>query len=339
MSDHMSPLDAAFLTLEDEQPEASMAIASVAVLEGPAPAQQEVVEAIRARLPLIERYRQKARQVPLDLGPPVWVDDPQFDLRHHVRRATLAAPSGDAELDELIARIMSRRLDRTRPLWEYWVIDGLSGDRWALVSKVHHCMVDGVSGTFLYYAIFDESPEGALGLPQDTWSPHAEPSPLRLAAGALRDLLLSPVEQARMLGRALASPRATTGRVATAARGLVSLAGTLRPAAASTLTGPIGERRRYAAARAPLADVKGIARRAGVTFNDVVLSAISGAYRALLHERGEEVHPHTVRSLVPVSVRAPGEEGVCENRISLLLAQLPVHLADPAGRCAPCTNT
>ncbi|MFC5822118.1 WS/DGAT/MGAT family O-acyltransferase [Nonomuraea harbinensis] len=332
MSDHMSPLDAAFLTLEDEQPEASLAIASVAVLEGPAPRQEEILRTIRARLPLVERYRQKARQVPFDLGPPVWVDDPCFDLRHHVRRVALAPPGGDTELDELIARIMSRRLDRTRPLWEYWVIDNLAADRWALVSKVHHCMVDGVSGTSLYYAIFDVSPEGTRDPPQDTWSPHAEPSALQLSADALRDLLRNPVEQARMAGRALAAPRATARRVLDTVRGLVPLAGALRPAAASTLTGPIGERRRYAAARVPLADVKQTAQRAGVTFNDVVLSAISGAYRAVLRERGEEPHPHAVRSLVPVSVRPPGQESVCDNRISLLLAHLPVHLADPAGR-------
>ncbi|GAA2216202.1 diacyglycerol O-acyltransferase [Nonomuraea monospora] len=332
MADHMSPLDAAFLTLEDEQPEVSMAISSVAVLEGPPPGQEEFLDAIRARLPLVPRYRQKARQIPLDLGPPIWVDDPAFDLAYHVRRVALAPPGGDARLSELIGDIMSQRLDRAHPLWEYWVIEGLAGDRWALVSKVHHCMVDGVSGTHLYYVIFDESPEGTAGLPADEWNPDAEPSALRLTTDALRDLLRNPVEQARVIGRALASPRDLAQSVAQTARGLVPLMGALWPAAASTLTGPIGEHRRYAVARAPLSDVKEVAHRAGVTFNDVVLSAISGAYRNLLSERGEDAHPHAVRSLVPVSVRAPGEEGVYENRISLLLPYLPVHLADPASR-------
>ncbi|MEV4471859.1 wax ester/triacylglycerol synthase family O-acyltransferase [Nonomuraea sp. NPDC049504] len=332
MADHMSPLDAAFLTLEDEQPEVSMAISSVAVLEGPPPGREEFLDAIRARLPLVRRYRQKARQVPLDLGPPVWVDDPAFDLGYHVRRVALAPPGGDAQLSELIGDIMSQRLDRAHPLWEYWVIEGPAEGRWALVSKVHHCMVDGVSGTHLYYVIFDESPEGNPGPSADEWNPDGEPTALRLTADALRDLLLNPIEQARMIGRALASPRALAQRVAGAARGLVPLAGALWPATASTLTGPIGEHRRYAVARAPLNDVKEVAHRAGVTFNDVVLSAISGAYRSLLRERGEEPLAHAVRSLVPVSVRAPGEEGVCENRISLLLPYLPVHLTDPAER-------
>ncbi|NJP94985.1 wax ester/triacylglycerol synthase family O-acyltransferase [Nonomuraea sp. FMUSA5-5] len=333
-ADHMSPLDAAFLTLEDEQPEASLAISSVAVLEGPPPDHEQFLAAIRARLPLVERYRQKAREVPLDLGPPVWVDDPAFDLGYHVRRVALPAPGGDAELGELIADIMSQRLDRGRPLWEYWVIEGLAGGRWALVSKVHHCMVDGVSGTHLYYVIFDLSPEGTPGLPPDEWHPRAEPSALRLTGRALRDLLLNPAEQARMLGRSLAAPRAAAERVARAARGLVPLAGALWPATGSTLVGPIGEHRRYAIARAKLEEVKEVAHRAGVTFNDVVLSAISGAYRTLLIERGEEPGPHAVRSLVPVSVRAPGDEGVYENRISLLLAFLPVHLPGPAERLA-----
>ncbi|UBU18231.1 WS/DGAT/MGAT family O-acyltransferase [Nonomuraea gerenzanensis] len=328
----MSPLDAAFLTLEDEQPEVSMAISSVAVLEGPAPGHEEFLEAIRARLPLVERYRQKARQVPFDLGPPVWVDDPAFDLGYHVRRVALPPPGGDAQLSELMGDIMSQRLDRAHPLWEYWVIEGLAEGRWALVSKVHHCMVDGVSGTHLYYVIFDESPEGTPGLPPDEWNPDAEPSTLDLTTRALRDLLRNPVEQARMIGRALASPRAAAQRVMDAARGLPPLIGALWPADASSLTGPISEHRRYAVARAPLSDVKEIAHSAGVTFNDAVLSAISGAYRSLLRERGEDRHPHTVRSLVPVSVRAPGEEGVYENRISLLLPYLPVHLADPAER-------
>ncbi|SEH04003.1 diacylglycerol O-acyltransferase [Nonomuraea solani] len=332
MADHMSPLDAAFLSLEDEQPEVSMAISSVAVLEGPPPGYEEFLAAIRARLPLVARYRQKARQVPLDLGPPVWVDDPGFELGYHVRRVALAPRGGDAALCDLIGDIMSQRLDRTRPLWEYWVIEGLAEGRWALVSKVHHCMVDGVSGTQLYYAIFDESPEGAGNSPDNTWAPDSEPSTLTLTADALRDLLRNPVEQARAIGRALATPRATAQRVAAAARGFLALTAALRPATSSTLTGPIGEYRRYAVARASLSDVKEVAHRAGATFNDVVLAAISGAYRSLLLQRGEEAGPHTVRSLVPVSVRAQGEEDVLENRISLMLAFLPVHVADPAER-------
>ncbi|MCA2229250.1 WS/DGAT/MGAT family O-acyltransferase [Nonomuraea aurantiaca] len=332
MADHMSPLDAAFLDLEDEEPEVSMAISSVAVFEGPAPAPEEFLAAIRARLPLVPRYRQKARQVPLDLGLPVWVDDPAFDLSYHVRRVALAPPGQDTALHDRIGDIMSQRLDRARPLWEYWVIEGLSGGRWALVSKMHHCMVDGDSGPHLYQVIFEESPEGGAEPPPDVWTPAPEPSTLSLAAGALRELLLNPVEQARMIGRALAAPRATVQHVTDTARGLIALAGALWPASGSTLTGPIGGYRRYTVARASLTDVKEIAHRADVTVNEVVLSAISGGFRHLLLQRGEEPHSRAVRSLVPVSVRARGAEGVCENRVSVMLAFLPVHVADPVER-------
>jgi diacylglycerol O-acyltransferase len=157
--DRMSPLSAAFLQAEDEEPGVSLAISSIAVFEGPAPAPGEFAATLAGRLPLVPRYRQKARQVPLDLGPPVWVDDPAFDLCYHLRRTALPAPGGDAELAALMGRVMSARLDRDRPLWEYWLVEGLVGDRWALISKVHHCMVDGVSGTDLYRVLLDPTPE------------------------------------------------------------------------------------------------------------------------------------------------------------------------------------
>jgi len=156
--DRMGPLDAAFLQLEDAQPGTSLAISSIAVFEGPAPDADEFGTAIRGRLPLIPRYRQKVREVPLDLGTPVWVDDPDFDLAYHLRRTALPEPGGDRELAALMGRVMSQRLDRSRPLWEYWLVEGLAGGRWALISKVHHCMVDGVSGTDLYRVVLDAGP-------------------------------------------------------------------------------------------------------------------------------------------------------------------------------------
>src|SRR5512132_928894 len=143
----MTSLDAAFLQAEDEEPGGSLAIASIAVFEGPAPSGEEFRSALAGRLPLSPRYRQKARELPWDVGPPVWVDDPGFDLDYHLRRTAVPSPGGDRELAVLMGRIMSARLDRNRPLWEYWVVEGLADGRWALVSKVHHCMVDGVSGT------------------------------------------------------------------------------------------------------------------------------------------------------------------------------------------------
>ena len=159
--DRLNPLDAVFVDAEDADRHTSMAIASIAVFEGPAPSQEEVLAYLAGRLPLVPRYRQKLRTVPFRLGRPVWVDDPDFDLRYHVRRTALPAPGGDRELAELMARVMSQRLDRDHPLWEYWLVEGLAEGRWALISKVHHCMVDGVSGTDLYRVIFDFSPEPA----------------------------------------------------------------------------------------------------------------------------------------------------------------------------------
>jgi diacylglycerol O-acyltransferase len=328
----MSPLDAAFLDIEDEDPHASMAIASVAVIEGPAPSHEDFTAAIRARLPLVPKYRQRAWQVPLDLGRPVWADDPHFDLAYHVRRTAVPAPGDDEALCRLVARVMSQRLDRDRPLWEYWVVEGLAGGRWALISKVHHCMVDGVSGTHLYYLLCDVSPGGPDDLPDDTWKPTGDPSVLRLVGDALLDIALNPMEQVRLAGMALRSPGATATRVAETVRGLATLVGALRPAVASSLVGPIGRQRRYAIARARLADVVDLGRRTQVSVNDVALAAISGAFRAILCQRGEVPGPYTVRTLVPVSVRAHGDEGMCDNRISMLLAFLPVHLSDPTER-------
>ena len=144
--DRLNPLDAVFVDAEDADPHVSMAIASIAVFEGPAPAHEEFLAYLAGRLPLVPRYRHKLRTVPMRLGRPVWVEDPGFDLRYHVRRTALPAPGGDQQLADLMARVMSQRLDRDRPLWEYWVVEGLPAGRWALISKVHHCMVDGVLG-------------------------------------------------------------------------------------------------------------------------------------------------------------------------------------------------
>ena len=173
--ERMTPLSAAFLQLEDAQPGASLAISSIAIFEGPAPSPMEFRAHLAGRLPLIPRYRQKVRQVPLDLGAPVWVDDPDFDLGYHLRRTAVPSPGGDHELADLMARIMSQRLDRDRPLWEYWLVEGLADGRWALISKLHHCIVDGVSGTDLYNVVLDPSPEPAPPVPDD-WQPRPEKS-------------------------------------------------------------------------------------------------------------------------------------------------------------------
>jgi WS/DGAT/MGAT family acyltransferase len=332
--ERLNPLDAQFIDAEDEDRQTSFAIASIAVFEGPAPSYDEFLHAIEGRLPLVPLYRRKLRTVPFRLGPPVWVDDPNFDLRYHIRQVALPAPGGDEQLGDLMARVMAQRLDRDYPLWEYWLVEGLSEDRWALISKVHHCMVDGVSGTDLYRVIFDASPEPPPP-PADRWTAPAEPSSLSLAASAYRDMLLIPLREGLALtDAALSRPGEAVQQASQAARAVAKLATSFWPATGSSLSGPIGRQRRYTWARASLDDIKVIKRDLGGTVNDVVLAAISGGFRALLLARGERPEPHMVPSLIPVSVRSPGEESIYENRVSVLVANLPVHLADPVDRLA-----
>lgn len=329
--DRMTALDAAFLEAEDEEPGVSLAIASIAVFEGPAPSRAEFRASLAGRLPLIPRYRQKARELPWDVGPPVWVDDPSFDLDYHVRSTALPPPGGDRELAALTGRIMSARLDRDRPLWEYWLVEGLAEGRWALVSKVHHCMVDGVSGTDLYRAVLDESPEPRAPLADD-WHPRPEPSSLVLTATAAMHLVRLPAASARSLARTLRSPAGALRQARDAVRGLAALATALRPATRSSLSGRLSAERRFAFARASGEDIATVRHALGGTFNDVVLAAVTAGFRRLLISRGETPTAHTVRSLVPVSIRPPGTEDVRGNQVSLLLAELPVHLADARER-------
>ena len=328
----LNPMDAQFVDAEDQDGHASFAIASTAVFEGPAPSYGEFLDAISARLPLVPMYRRKLRTVPFRLGPPVWVDDPDFDLRYHVRHTALPAPGGADQLSRLIARVMSQRLDRAYPLWEYWLVDGLSEGRWALISKVHHAMVDGVSGTDLYKVIFDLSPEPSPLPPADDRDVPDEPSELSLLTGAALDLGTRYAAGGLALTNKLLHPTEAAAQAAEVARAVTKLADSAQPAAPSSLCGPIGRQRRFTWARASLKDVKKIKRQLGGTVNDVVLAAISNGFRTLLLARGEEPGPHMVPSLVPVSLRGAGEENIYENRVSVLVADLPVHLADPRQR-------
>ncbi len=326
-------MDAQFVDAENEDQQASFAIASIAVFEGPAPTYDEFYAAISGRLARVPIYRRKLREVPFRLGPPVWVDDPNFDLHYHIRQTALPAPGDDQQLSDLIARVMAQRLDRHFPLWEYWLVEGLAAGRWALISKVHHCMVDGISGTDLYRVIFDLSPEPPPPV-ADTRPVPAEPSGLELAASAAVDLMARPAKGALALASALTRPRESVRQASQTARAVARLALSAWPATGSSLSGPISRQRRYTWARASLADVQAIKREFGGTVNDVVLTAISGGFRALLLSRGEDPGHRMVRSLIPVSLRAPGEENIYGNRVSVVLASLPVHLSDPLERLA-----
>lgn len=329
--DRLKPLDAVFVDAEDEDENTSMAIGSIAVFEGPALSHDKVMSLIAGRLPLVPRYRQKLRTIPFRLGRPVWVDDPDFDLGYHIRRVVLPEPGEYRQLADLMADVMSQRLDRGHPLWEYWVVEGLARDRWALISKVHHCMIDGVGGADLYRVILELSTEA--GQPPGP-PPGQPPSAVSLAARAAADAMLLPLRQARALGAAAADPRGTIRLAVGMAQAAARFAPSLRPAVRSSLSGNIGQQRRYAWSQVSLEDIKTIKRVFGGTVNDVVLAAISGGFRALLLERGEQPEPHEVPALVPVSVRAPGGESGFGNEVSATVTNLPVHVADPVERLA-----
>jgi WS/DGAT/MGAT family acyltransferase len=287
---------------------------------------------IRAHLPSVPRYRQKVRFVPLALGRPVWVDDPHFNLGYHLRRTALPSPGGDQELRNLVGRVMSQQLDRGKPLWEMWIIEELSEGRWGVITKVHHCMVDGVAGTELLTVILDTERDPKLPA-LDDWHPERQPLGAELAVQALARRAVSPYEQLRAVRSAVRSPGRVAGTAAVTARGLWSMTGVVAPPPPSSLNGAIGPHRRWAWARSQLSDVKRVRLAFGGTVNDVVLTAIAGGFRVLLAGR-EESAQRDVRTLVPVSVRSGEQQGEYNNRVSAIFANLPVGIEHPVARLA-----
>ena len=334
MADRMSPLDASFLHMEDDV--SHMHIGSIGLFEGPSPGRDRFVAMVAGKLPLVPRYRQVVRFVPLDLGRPLWVDDPHFNIDYHIRHTALPSPGGEAELRRLVGRVMSQPLDRAKPLWEIWVVENLEDGRFAMVSKTHHCMVDGVSGTDLLSVIMDHSPEQPA-LPLDEWRPASSPGAPQMAAEAVVNLLRSPYEQVRALRATTRVPRQAASQLGEVARGIRSMAKLASPTPASTLNGPVGPHRRYEWASATVDDVKAVRKGFGGTFNDVVLAVITGGFRSLLLSRGESVD-RVVRTLVPVSVRARDitgraiGDGTLENKVSAMFPSLPVGIDDPVER-------
>jgi len=334
--DRMSPQDASFLHIEDGG--SHMHIASIGIFEGPKPAFGDIVTMIESKLPLVPRYRRVVRTVPLDLGRPVWVDDPHFNIEYHVRHTALPPPGGEPELRKLVGRVMSQQLDRARPLWEIWVVDGLEDGHWAMLSKVHHAMVDGVAGTDLLALIMDVSPEPRTPT-VEPWEPSLTPTGVQLTVDALADLARSPYEQVRALRSAVRVPRQALAQAREVVQGLSAMAGLVRPTPTSSLNGPIGPHRRYAWASTRVSDIKAIRRGLGGTFNDVVLAAITTGFRELLLSREESVD-RVVRTLVPVSVRARDRsgravgDGTLANKVSAMFAELPVGIDQAAQRLA-----
>ncbi|MDQ3734285.1 MAG: wax ester/triacylglycerol synthase family O-acyltransferase, partial [Actinomycetota bacterium] len=325
----MSLLDASFLYIENDV--TPMHIGGVAIFEGPPPTHDELVSRFAAKLHLVPRYRQKVRFLPLNIGLPMWVDDPHFNIDYHLRRTAIPKPGGTGELRNFVGRQMAQHLDRARPLWEMWAVEGLEEGRWAIVSKVHHCMVDGVSSTDLMAVLFDADPTPPP-FPDVAWQARPEPSVLDVLAQSVVGAI-SPIEQLRVVLPALRHPGEAVRLAMETLRSFASAGARLMPQRGeSSLNGGFGPHRRWTSAHTSLADIKAIRAVLGGTVNDVVLSAITKGFRALLLSRSEDVEGRIVRTLVPVSVRAQSERGIYNNRVSAVFVDLPVGLDDPVAR-------
>jgi WS/DGAT/MGAT family acyltransferase len=339
--DRLSPLDASFLHIEDGV--SHMHIASVAIFEGPPPPFADIVQMVDAKLDLVPRYRQKVRFVPFQLGRPVRIDDVHFNIEYHLRHTALPSPGSESELRKLVGRVMAQPLDRSKPLWEIWVVEGLEDGRWACLAKTHHALVDGVSGTDLLAVIMDLSPDAARPEHPSEWAPHAEPSNAELVVGALENMMRSPYEQLRAARAQTRWLRQTAAYAGEVASGVFALSGLVRPTPLSSLNGPLGPHRRYAWATTTVEDIRAVRKEHGGTFNDVVLACITNGFRELLLARDEDVD-RVVRTLVPVSVRARDEsgravgDGTYENKVSAMFAELPVEIEDPVLRLAAITD-
>ncbi|HEV7824274.1 MAG TPA: wax ester/triacylglycerol synthase family O-acyltransferase [Mycobacteriales bacterium] len=331
MTDRLSALDVSFLYLEE--PTTPMHVGGVAVFRPPAEGldYDELVALVEQRIALVPRYRQRVKQVPGHLAKPVWIDDPDFDITYHVRRSALPRPGTDQQLRELVGRLISRRLDRHRPLWEMYLVEGLSGGRVAVVTKTHHAMVDGAAAVDLAQVMLDDArTPAALGT--ELWMPRPEPGAVGLVADAVSELIRRPSEVADTVRLGLLDARATVGKVAGTAVGLLATArSAARPAPDSPLNAEIGEQRRFGTARTDLADYKAVRGAHGGTVNDVALATVAGALRSWMLTRGQAVMPGTiVRALAPVSVR--GDEDEAENQVSSYLVDLPIGEPSPIMR-------
>jgi diacylglycerol O-acyltransferase len=333
--DRMSALDASFFFAESEN--TPMHVGSVAVFDGPAPTYGDVVRLLLSKLPLVPRYRQRVREVPMQLGRPLWFDDPHFQILYHVRHTAVPRPGGDEQLRNLAGRVLGQRLDMTKPLWELYLVEGLADDRWAIISKVHHCMVDGVAGTDLMQLMFDLQPDATHDDPQD-WTPRRTPPTLSLMAQSAAETLAHPLQQLASLpslGGTLRTAKGLAESGTKLAQTVPSLAKQAITPTARSLNGPIGPHRRWAWTDGKFEEFKAVRTALGGTVNDVVLTAISRGFRDLLQARGElSSEKLVVRSMVPVSVRRPHQKGSLNNQVSAVFVDLPVGQPDPVERLA-----
>ena len=330
--DRLSAVDASFL--HQEGPDSHMHVGALVTLEGPPPAMDEFLDFLRGRLHLVPRYRQKLATPPLDTGRPLWVDDPDFNVEFHVRHTALPSPGSDEQLRNLVARIFSQQFDRSKPLWELWIVENLGDTRWAMITKTHHALIDGISGVDVGTIMFDLSPTPRdVDHPDRPWSPHREPAGVDLVAGGIRGAVKAGIKVAESAVESALHPGRTLAAAREAAEGVGEIVwAALNPAPDTPLNVPIGPHRRFVGVRGRLKDFKEIKAAFGGTVNDVVLTVVAGGLRSFLQSRGVRTEGLELRALVPVSLRQDSGAPQLGNQIVPMRGPLPVYIADPVAR-------
>jgi len=329
--DRLTAVDASFLT--NETSASHMHVGAILVFEGPPPKYVDLVEHVRGRLGQVPRFRQRLVVPPLEAGRPLWADDVNFNLTYHIRHTALPDPGGEDQLRRLAGRVFSQQLDRSKPLWELWLVQGLERDRFALLTKTHHAMVDGISGVDIGTVLFDLEPVPKPAAAEDGWVPQRQPRTTELVARGLKDAAATPVKFAERAVAAVRRPEPAARRIAEALEGVGEVVGAFAdPAPDVPLNQPIGSHRRFVWVRSELATFKRIKDALGGTVNDVVLAVVTGALREWLHSRSIRTEGLELRALVPVSIRGEDERGDLGNRIAAMRGPLPVYVEDPVRR-------
>jgi diacylglycerol O-acyltransferase / wax synthase len=329
--ERLSSIDASFLTQETSA--SHMHVGAILIFEGPPPSYEDLLEHVNSRLHLVPRFRQKLTFPPIQMGRPFWIDDPNFNLEYHVRHSALPAPGSEEQLQRMASRVFSQQLDRTKPLWELWLVQGLTRKRFALVTKTHHAVVDGVSGVDIATVLFDVTPVPEPADNDHPWIPDPEPSAADLVLKGVEGIAATPLRLAGRLATAVQHPRPAVHQASEAAEAVGEVAWALaNPAPDVPLNVEIGSHRRFQWVRSELAELKAIKNALGGTVNDVVLAVVSGALRRWLLSRGVRTEGLELRALVPVSIRTEDERGHLGNRIAAMRGPLPVYIADPVRR-------
>ncbi len=335
--DRLSSTDVSFLT--NESSASHMHVGAIMIFEGPAPSYDDLVEHVRSRLHLVPRFRQKLAYPPAQSGRPFWVDDPNLNLEYHIRHSALPAPGSEEQLRRMAGRVFSQQLDRSKPLWELWLVQGLTRNRFALLTKTHHAVVDGVAGVDIATVLFDLNPVPEPADPDASWNPQPEPSAATLLAKGVEDLLRAPIRAARRLERAVEHPESAARQVRDAVEAVSEVGWNFAdPAPKVPLNVEIGSHRRYVWVRSDLDHFKRVKDAVGGTVNDVVLAVVAGALREWLRGRGIRTEGLELRAQVPVSIRAADQHGQLGNRLAVMRAALPVFIGDPIRRLEAVTE-